>query len=264
VRFSAGVREANTPVDETTLVRCETCGLLFFWPVAPASASFYPELVGTSPDYSYSETKWEFDWLLARLPPRQRVLDVGCGRGDFLARCKARGHLVTGVEADADAASRARARGIEVFEERAPGTFDWVCAFHVLEHVADPLSFVQKLAAYGAPVVLSVPNADRTWTAPMEPLDFPPHHVTRWNERSLRSLASRAGLAVETIATEPMAWETARYSYEKRIASRLGAVAGFLAARAMLPSERLYDALDMSRRMRLSGLAIAVVLRKDA
>jgi SAM-dependent methyltransferase len=271
VRFSQGVHDENTPATETTLVRCDVCGLLFFWPIAPASTGFYPELVGSSLHYSYSETKWEFDWLLERLPPKQRVLDVGCGRGDFLAKCRQAGHDVVGLEADADAAKHSRARGIEVHEESlelfSERGFDVVTAFHVLEHVADPLTFVRRLAQCAkGPVVISVPNADRTRTGQMEPLDFPPHHVTRWNASSLRSLARLTPLTIETLATEPLDWQTARYTFEKRIARRLGpvgAAAGFLASRALLPSQRLYDAQAISRRLGLAGLAVIAVL-KDA
>ena len=121
-------------------------------------------------------------------------------------------------------------------------------------------------------VVLSVPNARRTWRGQMEPLEFPPHHVTRWTEDSLAALARQTGLVLEDSAFEPCPWETARHWLEKTLHSQvqssvklvgdpLGRAVGFCVSRALLPSRWLYGALEVSRRARLTGLAMACVLR---
>jgi SAM-dependent methyltransferase len=270
-QWSSDVRDKNSPTKETTLVRCGTCDLRFFWPLAPGESSFYAELTAGQ----YFTDKWEFGWALDRLPRDSLVLDTGCGRGDFLARCRAKGHRIVGVETDAKAALLARSQGIEVHEGPvasfalgAHGRFDVACAFHVIEHVADPLAFVRGLVACAKPgglIVVSVPNDERTWRPMVEPLDFPPHHVTRWTKRSLEMLANRAGLAMGELETEPMPWETARHSLEKKIHQRVGggvgAVAGFLASRGLLPSKRLYRALDVSRRAGWSGLSLVFAMR---
>lgn len=284
--YTRDVIARNTPAPEATLVRCGRCDLAFFWPMAPGDASFYAALVAG--DYFKDDLKWEFGWTLDRVTGARRVLDVGAGRGDFLSMARARGHDVFGVETDAAAAAITRGKGIptderliESFSLEKKGEFDLVTSFHVLEHVADPLSFAKSMAACAKPggrVVLSVPNRDRTYQpgswGEMEPLEFPPHHVTRWSERALGELGRRAGLSVEAVAREPLAWDTAQHSLEKKIQARvrrrlgavgvpLGAVLGFVASRALLPSPRLYDALRIGERAGAGGLAIVIVLRKD-
>jgi SAM-dependent methyltransferase len=100
--------------------------------------------------------------------PPGRLLDVGCGRGDFLVSARDAGWDVTGVELVDSAARTARERhGFDVRAGRlddaglADGTFDVVCALHVVEHVMDAPAFLRQLAALTRPgghVVVEVPN----------------------------------------------------------------------------------------------------------
>ncbi|MDP1028546.1 bifunctional 2-polyprenyl-6-hydroxyphenol methylase/3-demethylubiquinol 3-O-methyltransferase UbiG [Sphingomonas sp. KR1UV-12] len=101
----------------------------------------------------------------------RRALDVGCGAG-LLAEPLARlGAAVTGVDAAPEniAVAQAHAAGSSLaIDYRAGGieavageTFDLVTSLEVIEHVADPASFVRGLAAALAPgglMILSTPN----------------------------------------------------------------------------------------------------------
>lgn len=97
-------------------------------------------------------------------------LDVGCGFGRNLMVFHELGFDVTGVEINAREAEAARALGgFRVLStsaqelERTGARFDCVLASHVLEHVTDPIAFLQtldRLAAPGGLVVLETPLAD--------------------------------------------------------------------------------------------------------
>ena len=99
------------------------------------------------------------------------ALDVGCGAG-LLAEPLARlGASVTAIDAAPEliAAAQEHAAGQDLeidyragAVEQLEGQFDLVTAMEVIEHVADPASFVKALAARLAPgglLILSTPNA---------------------------------------------------------------------------------------------------------
>jgi hypothetical protein len=50
---------------------------------------------------------------------------------------------------------------------------------------------------------VTVPNRDRMTRLPREPLDCPPHHITRWTSDQLRYLADSVGLRVDELSFEP-------------------------------------------------------------
>lgn len=88
--------------------------------------------------------------LSAEVP--ERVLDVGCGRGELLARCRAAGLAALGLEAAPDRAAVVRAAGDAVvvagaeqlpFADRA---VPWVVMRHVAHHLSDPERGVRELA----------------------------------------------------------------------------------------------------------------------
>ena len=102
---------------------------------------------------------------------RQRVLDLGCGRGIFLQLLRDRGIGGYGVDLDEKMVSQARSRGLEAFEQEALAhleslparCLDGVYARHIAEHVL-PGDLVAMLRALrlalqpGAPVVFVTPN----------------------------------------------------------------------------------------------------------
>lgn len=98
------------------------------------------------------------------------ALDVGCGAG-LLAEPLARlGAAVTGTDAAPELIEAARThageQGLEIHYVAGEvatldGTFDLVTALEVVEHVADPASFVRSLAdrlASGGLLIMSTPN----------------------------------------------------------------------------------------------------------
>jgi methionine biosynthesis protein MetW len=115
--------------------------------------------------------------LLDAVPPRSRVLDVGCAGGYLAVALRERACSVLGVEADAVAAGAARRRGVEVVEGsvadaavlaslRAAGPFDALVCGDVLEHLVDPWSVLAALAGLlrpGGIAAISLPNAAH-WT----------------------------------------------------------------------------------------------------
>ena len=80
-----------------------------------------------------------------RLPDgRPRLLDVGCGEGDFLHEMQSLGWSVEGIDPSAEAVATARSRGVSASQATlsevalAPHAFDAITFRLVLEHVREP------------------------------------------------------------------------------------------------------------------------------
>ena len=90
---------------------------------------------------------WKYSLIKPYLNPAL-LLDVGCGTGHFLSFCKKQGTEVYGVEPSADA--RAKTTAINVVEslEKLPDIkFNVITLWHVLEHIYDLESTLEKLKA---------------------------------------------------------------------------------------------------------------------
>jgi 2-polyprenyl-3-methyl-5-hydroxy-6-metoxy-1,4-benzoquinol methylase len=193
--------------DEISFCRCEECGLSFFDPATPGPAALYAELAHFP--WYYSPEKEEYRLAARRVNAGQSVLEVGCGVGRFT-------HYLTkpryvGLEFNEDAVRTASAAGLDVRDESIEkfassheNEFDVVCAFQVLEHVADPSSFMSACVACARPgglVMFAVPNSGGfLGVQPDNILNMPPHHITWWAEGVFWHVAAQFGL--EVIATE--------------------------------------------------------------
>lgn len=100
-----------------------------------------------------------------------RILDYGCGSGEYLLRMAPFGHDLHGVEYDPKLLESLTRRGIiiedvaSLGDDRWPAHFDHITLAHVLEHVADTHALLKRLFGWlkpGATLFIEVPNADAT------------------------------------------------------------------------------------------------------
>jgi SAM-dependent methyltransferase len=193
--------------------------------------------------------------VMDRLKPTN-VLEIGCGQGAFGARLAGKVDYL-GVEPDPTsfevAAGRIEPRGgtvINGLHDAVPAgkTFDVVCAFEVLEHLADDQGALDSWVAFirpGGQLVMSVPAfQDR-----FGPMDTQSGHFRRYSPDELRQRLTAAGLVVDeiTVYAWPLGYllEAVRNRLDaKRIASEKAngvSIAELTAAsgRTAQPSRRL-------------------------
>ncbi|MEK9672221.1 MAG: class I SAM-dependent methyltransferase [Rhodospirillaceae bacterium] len=208
--FAADPPAAAVP-DDFDLCACRGCGLVYADPMTAGSAALYDWLTGFEKYHAHD--RWEWDRLkdILRGEGRPiRLLELGAGRGDFLAElADLRTVAASGIDLSASSAAAARARGLDVrhaaLEDILDGeaeTYDAVVLSHVLEHVGDPLGLmagVTRLLAPGGRVLFSVPYSPMSREYLHDDvMNLPPHHMTRWNALSLDGLARVTGMTLET------------------------------------------------------------------
>lgn len=145
-----------------------------------------------------------------RVCSRGRILDVGCGTGEFLAAMKQRGWDVIGLEPSAIAAAHAReALGLDVRAETLKdadlpeASFDVITLWTVLEHVYAPLSTLRaarRLLRPGGLLLISIPDTQsldaRCFGEHWVGYDTP-RHLYVYPRAVLRSLLEQSGLQLE-------------------------------------------------------------------
>jgi SAM-dependent methyltransferase len=137
--------------------------------------------------------------------PNGRLLDVGCGSGDWLLTMRGFGWQVQGMDFDENAVKAARQNGLDVGcgsleqQEYPDNSFDAVTLNHVIEHVPDPVGTLAECARIlkpGGKLVVLTPNSSslghsvfkQNWRG-LEP----PRHLHIFSNRSMRLLLARAG-----------------------------------------------------------------------
>ena len=203
------------------VVRCQDCGLCFTnpRPSARSIGHFYPadyvcHRAPVGPKKRRLSRPWKRDPEGKYVPVegQGRLLDFGCGSGDFLRRMHALGWKVTGVDVSADVVERIKAElGLEAHAGTLPhpalpaASFDAVTMWQALEHVHQPLETLRaahRLLVPGGKVVVAVPNIDslpfQWFGTHWYGLDVP-RHLTHFTPPTLRQMLERAGFRVHRL-----------------------------------------------------------------
>jgi O-antigen chain-terminating methyltransferase len=135
-----------------------------------------------SPSFDYARFEERFrggedyvrlaqEFYLPRFQGCRRVLDLGCGRGEFLEVLRGAGVGATGVDADADAVAACRDKGLSAEQgdlfaylaTQADGSADGIFCAHVVEHlpprrVPELVTLAAGKLAAGGLLAIETPN----------------------------------------------------------------------------------------------------------
>ncbi len=109
----------------------------------------------------------DFDFIAEKIVPGSRVLDVGCGDGELLARLvKERGVDGRGMELSQEGVNASVARGLSVIQGDADtdlrdypqDAFDYVILSQTIQATHNPSVVLQELARIGQHIIVSFPN----------------------------------------------------------------------------------------------------------
>jgi SAM-dependent methyltransferase len=170
-------------------------------------------------------------------PPR--LVDVGAGRGRFVAHARKRGWEAQGLEpAPSRVAAASERYGVELRSERIEqarfeaGSLDAVCAWHVVEHLDDPGAAVARIATWlrpGGVLLVGVPNLASLQARLGGPRWFhldAPRHRTHFTPAGLDALVRRAGL--EPRATHHLLAEHNPFGMWQSLVNRLTPTQSYL------------------------------------
>lgn len=145
---------------------------------------------------------------LKRPESGMKLLDYGCGTGDFLLYAKKKNWEISGVEPNPVAKNIAIQKlGKEVLHyselKDIPTTFDTITLWHVLEHIPNLYEFIEELKTHLNPdgeIFIAVPNYQsfdakfykEYWAA----YDVP-RHLWHFSPESMQLLFARFGMKIE-------------------------------------------------------------------
>lgn len=210
------------------MLRCCECGHLQVEPMPRAEELQTAYGDAASEDYEAEEAGQrataaaELRRIERHVPARGRLVDLGSWVGFLASEAKRRGWDVVGVEPSRWAASRARARGVEVIEaplleaDLPPGSFAVVTMGDVIEHLPDPgaaLDRVARLLAPGGVVWMATPDAGSRLARILGPRWWSviPTHLHLFTRRGMRLLLESHGFEVLDAGTSPKTFSVAYY-----------------------------------------------------
>ena len=139
----------------------------------------------------------------------QPVIDVGCGRGEFLALCREAGIPARGFDTNERSVADLRKRGFDVtlagipecLEDLAAGS---IVATHVVEHLSIEALFAffreaARVLRAGGFVIIETPNAESILVGASQFWRDPTHIAPR-HPAALTVLAREHGFAIDEIA----------------------------------------------------------------
>lgn len=216
---------------ETQVVTCKGCGVFYTQPtLIPESNPYDKETADEYFSLHDAENKTHRGEILAIsaeeiLGGTGTMLELGCGRGEFLVGAANRGWKVYGVEMTEAFANVARTHGVEV--ERSSiqesklldQTYDVVLLVAILEHLYDPLETLKRVRNAlrpGGLIIVDVPNESsltmrfgnmymrargRDWSINLSPT-LSPFHVVGFSPASLRQTLESVGFRIHKLVVQ--------------------------------------------------------------
>lgn len=213
------------------ICKCSDCQLVFTNP-RPNQADIAPYY--NFPEYYSHEdkaknlTQWIYQKVRAynisekvkfiqKFKKKGKLLDYGCGTGEFLVTAKKNGWKVFGVEPTEKARIQANLKlknkvKSTIEEIKKTSTYDIITLFHVLEHIHDLRKTSKKILNHLNPegyLIIAIPNYE-SWDGNKYGKYWAgwdvPRHLYHFNKEAMESFKDEFGL--ELIDTVPMKFDS--------------------------------------------------------
>jgi len=227
-REYSGADPFATPHYVTDVLQCQQCGF-HYTPPLPDAADQLEQAHYSRPDSYHGPDSQNCAirlQLIKKYISGGSLLDVGAGKGEFVAAAQAAGFQASGIEpsaAFAAYASQVMQLPVHCGYLDKPGMFDGrrfdvITLFHVLEHVHQPHQLTALLSEYlnpGGILMIEVPNTDGVllkiidffyrlrglyWSGRLSPF-HPPFHRFGYSSISLSFLLHQRGYDIVSIHT---------------------------------------------------------------
>jgi 2-polyprenyl-3-methyl-5-hydroxy-6-metoxy-1,4-benzoquinol methylase len=189
-------------------------------PISPITVSRYRELLQS--------------WVKYR--KTNRILDVGCGNGDFLQVAKELGWEIYGTEFTEDAARHAREKGAHMFvgpldaSAIAVKDFDIIVSFEVMEHINTPVeqaTHIFNLLRSGGLFYFTTPNfnaLERYYLKADYPVISYPEHLIYWTPRTISLLLTSIGFKKIKVLTTGINLSSFKSKNKRKGEKKIGGV----------------------------------------
>jgi 2-polyprenyl-3-methyl-5-hydroxy-6-metoxy-1,4-benzoquinol methylase len=206
-------------ISGSRVVRCNDCGLVFLNPQpddAELAKIYGADYFCGSESEKNRRAATELKEATARLYLHQiqryhgrepgRLLEIGCGRGEFLVEAERAGWEAVGVEYSSAAceAARSRLQRGKVYCGQLSDTgldsehFDLCVIADVIEHVRNPIAFLEeihRLLKPGAALAVYTPSLD-SWSARLmgqKWMEFKTEHLTYFDRKTIQTALFKTG-----------------------------------------------------------------------
>ena len=198
------------------IIECTNCGLVTLSSLIHVQDGFYEGsgMHGIKPapiDAWLKDVDWDdqrrFDNMKVMLP-NKKVLDFGCGAGGYLNKARKLAASVAGVELELRVQKYWHDQ-ITIYPsiESAGCGYDLITAFHVIEHLSDPIAILKTLAeklSKNGRMILEVPSSEDALltlydSSAFQRFTYWSQHVHLFNAETLRHLAKKSGLRIVSI-----------------------------------------------------------------
>lgn len=223
-RFDKEVLETRDIVtgDKFKIIECSSCRVKHTYPVPVDISRYYETDIGSAfmrrdpKVYAFFKNVLlgrEMRRLSRLMGPEVEFLDVGCGTGNFSRVIHHGGYKVSAVDSSPE-------RPADLPEGVAYYMMDYenyniqniitrertVILRHVLEHIKDPVKFLNKLIGYGAgSFYILLPNAESLKGRLLGRYNWqldPPRHIWHFSRASLAAMSERLGLEMSSFGYE--------------------------------------------------------------
>ncbi|MCW5874823.1 MAG: class I SAM-dependent methyltransferase [Anaerolineales bacterium] len=210
----AGGADSGT-VDGFSIRGCAACGVEFLDPFPEDTEAYYTgkeywedhhgpvNVAKLYAKHGPEQRRWFYE-VSGEMLRNQRVVDFGCGAGIFLDMAKGLAAETIGVDLAEHFREHLEANGHKFLrgsDSLAENSVDVVVSFDTLEHVPDPLAFLQEIRRVlkpGGRAFVGLPNQDdflKTFVPDYIPFFYHLSHLYYFSTRALQFAFEQAGFA---------------------------------------------------------------------